>query len=233
MAIELAVLERAHRIADIVADAVGRIDQRVVPVGVEQRGERVRLVMIGEMDLRVGAERVVAQEALGVENVRRVGGAETAREDRKVAIVAPAARALHGVAQFAPERHAQMIGRMEAARHGDRVDIVARPAGDAQHLVDSEPRHRLAVALDRASAAPRRPPRPDCSRRTPPSRRRGCRHGSPGCASAACPGRRRVARPHDAEIEHARVRRARRRGVLLEHGLEPGVRDHASEGVGR
>ena len=37
---------------------------------------------------------------------------------------------------------------MEAARQRDRVDIAARPARDAQHLVDAEPRHRLAVALD-------------------------------------------------------------------------------------
>ncbi len=148
IAIELAVLQPAHRIADIVADAVGRIDERIVPVGVEQRGERVRLVMIGEMDLRVRAERVVAQEPLGVEDLARIGVAGAAREDREIAVVAPgAARAFDRIAQLAPERHAQMIGRMKPARQRDRVDLVACPPGDAQHLVDTEPRHRLAIAL--------------------------------------------------------------------------------------
>ena len=79
MAVEPAAAQRAHRIADIVADAVGRIDQRLVPIGVEQRRERVRLVVIGEMDLRVRPERAVAQKALAVEDASRVGGAEPSR----------------------------------------------------------------------------------------------------------------------------------------------------------
>ena len=35
--VEAAVAKRADRIADVVANSIGRVDQRIVPIGVEQR----------------------------------------------------------------------------------------------------------------------------------------------------------------------------------------------------
>ncbi len=153
MALELAALQAAHRIADIVADAVGRINERVVPVGVEQRRERMRLVVIGEMDLRVRPERIVLQETVRAEQLVRVGDAEAMAQHRELAVGALApAPALKRVVQLAPEREFVVVRREPAARGGDRVDIVAPPVSDPQHLVDRKPRHALARALHAGEA---------------------------------------------------------------------------------
>src|SRR5690348_12220199 len=77
MAGEGALFERAHAVADIVADAVGGEHQRVAPVGEEQRRQRMRLVVIGEMIAGVGAKAVVDEESLAGEDLRRIGGAPT------------------------------------------------------------------------------------------------------------------------------------------------------------
>src|ERR1700683_4376275 len=70
IAVELAARERANAVADVVADAVGRVDQCIIPVGIEQRRESVRLVMIGEVQRNSGAEAVVVEEVLGLERGR-------------------------------------------------------------------------------------------------------------------------------------------------------------------
>ena len=85
MAVEPAIAQRAHAVADIVADAVGRIDQRIVPIGVEQRGQRMRLVMVGEMERDAGTKPVLGEEILGAEDRERIGGAggaDSAPSDR-------------------------------------------------------------------------------------------------------------------------------------------------------
>src|ERR1051325_5010097 len=51
------------------------------------------------------------------------------------------------VPELARQRETVVVRRKPAARGGDRVDVVAPPARDAQHLVDREPGHLLARAL--------------------------------------------------------------------------------------
>ncbi len=71
MTIETALLQRAHAVADIVADPVSGVDERIVPIGVEQRRQRVRLVVIDERQRGVGAESVMREERTGAKNARR------------------------------------------------------------------------------------------------------------------------------------------------------------------
>jgi len=47
-AVEPPMLQYAHAVADVVAGAVGRIDQRLVPIGEEQSRQRMRFMMIDE-----------------------------------------------------------------------------------------------------------------------------------------------------------------------------------------
>ena len=131
VALERAIFQAAHRVADIVANAVRRVDQRLVPVGVEQRSERMRRMMIGEIDLRLGPERIVFQKAIGAEQPVRIRDAEAMREHREFAVGAlAAAPAVECVMQLAPEWETIIVRRKPAARGRDRIDIVAPPARD-------------------------------------------------------------------------------------------------------
>src|SRR5947209_5944104 len=63
-----------------------------------------------------------------------------------VCALAPAP-AIERVVQLPPQRKFVVMCRKPAARGGDRVDIAARPARDAQHLIDRKPWDALARAL--------------------------------------------------------------------------------------
>ena len=177
---ERAVLQAAHRIADIVADAVGRIDQRLVPVGVEQRGERVARVVVGEIDLRVRPERIVLQEAVGAEQLVRIGDAEAMAQDRELAM-----RALFPLPAF--ERVPELARQRETcsrASETSRAWSRSRRRRCAASPRCAAPRRSRARAPSRpspsrGSSAPRTPRRPARSRRTRRRTSRACRRGSP------------------------------------------------------
>ena len=65
--LEAMVPQRADRTADIVADSVGGVNQCVVPVGVEQRGECMRGVMIRKKYARLRPKAVRGKELGGPE----------------------------------------------------------------------------------------------------------------------------------------------------------------------
>ena len=53
----------------------------------------------------------------------------------------------HGVVNVARQRERKIVQRKNAADRRDHIDLVARPAGDAQHFVDGEPGHIVAPAF--------------------------------------------------------------------------------------
>ena len=143
-----AVGEMAMAVIDRIATAVGGDQERVVPVGVEQRRQRVRFVMIVEKHCRVVAEAAGAAEFGDVENVvdlRRVVAQKLRRH------VAPRIAFDIFAILFADPAHAADIAiedrRKFRAAEADDVDVVARRAGDRQHLVDGEVGMLAAVAL--------------------------------------------------------------------------------------
>jgi hypothetical protein len=62
MTIQPAALEATNRIADIVAYAVGRVDQRIIPIGMKQRRQRMRFVMVLEADFGVGSKGMIGEK---------------------------------------------------------------------------------------------------------------------------------------------------------------------------
>ena len=62
MAFEHSFPQRSHTIAHVVADTVGRIDQSVIPVGVEQCRKTVGFVMIDKVQFCVRAEAVLSKK---------------------------------------------------------------------------------------------------------------------------------------------------------------------------
>src|SRR5262249_30369905 len=138
--LKLALLERTHAVADVVADAIGGVDQRVIPIREKQGGERVRLVMVDKAHRNVGAEPVVGQKPIRPEERQRVLNPEPATEGGDVALGALAAElALPGVVQFVDQRKAIVLGREIASHERNGVDIGANPARRPQHLVDGKP----------------------------------------------------------------------------------------------
>ena len=126
VAFELAVLQRADRIADIVAEPVRRIDQRLRPVGEEQRVERVRLVVVGEMEFHVRAERIFVAETVGAEQLRRIADAGAICDGEHVALRALAAvPAPRRVVEVAQQLEAQILRRKGADAERYHVDVVA------------------------------------------------------------------------------------------------------------
>jgi hypothetical protein len=114
---EPSVLERANRIADVVADAVGRIDQRLVPVGEEQRRQRMRRMVVGEEELRIGTKSVLREEQPGVEDRQCIGGAIALAVTPYLALLAFLAEpAADGVVDLLVERIFQIVRREERAR---------------------------------------------------------------------------------------------------------------------
>ncbi len=237
---ERAIFEAAHRVADVVADAVRRIDQRLVPVGVEQRGERVARVMVGEIDLRVGPERIVLQEPVGAEQLVRIGDAEAVAQDRELAM-----RALFPLPAFerVPEL-ARQLRNYSRASETSRAWSRSRRHRCAASPQRAAPRRSRARAPSRpspsrGSSAPRTPRRPAHSRRTRRRTSRACLRGWPGYAKRylfLC-GRagREAITIHAARAEGVRVRGA---GSSRKLRLTPspwrgeGRRERVSVGVG-
>ena len=62
MTIQPAALEAANRIADIVADAVRRVDQCIIPIGMKKGRERMRFVMVLEVDFGVGSKGMIGEK---------------------------------------------------------------------------------------------------------------------------------------------------------------------------
>src|SRR5205807_7119325 len=109
--VEPTILERTDAVAHVVADAVRGVDERVVPFGIKQSGERMRLVMIDETKVHVRPKAVLGDEAVGAEQLLRfLPGA--GRQHGKVAAepLAPGAAA-RGVIKVAQQRKAQIVHR--------------------------------------------------------------------------------------------------------------------------
>jgi hypothetical protein len=81
---QAAVLQRADAVADVVADPVRRVEQGIVPVGVEQGRERMGLVMVGEFEDDIRPEPMIAEESVGAEHRFRVGGAAKLAMDQEI-----------------------------------------------------------------------------------------------------------------------------------------------------
>ena len=148
MAFKHSFPQRSHTVAHIVADTVGRIDQSLVPVGVEQRRKTMRFVMIDKMQFRVRAEAVLSEKQFAAKQPMRVGNAGSLADRCQIPLKAPAPETIaQRVVDVAHQREAEIVQRKGAANGRDRIHIVARPAGDMQHFVDGEPGDRAAPAL--------------------------------------------------------------------------------------
>jgi hypothetical protein len=100
------------------------------------------------MQRHIGTERILFEKAIGAEDRRKRAGAAPTRNRHHVAIGAlAAARAIDRVSQVRTQGKTIVMRRKKAARESDRVDLVAGPVGDAQHLVDGEPRDGVSPSL--------------------------------------------------------------------------------------
>src|SRR5262249_15316434 len=69
---EAAGLERTNAVAYIVAYAIPRINERIVPIRVEQPGQAMRLMEACEIDWNSRPKRLIAAELCGLEQSQRV-----------------------------------------------------------------------------------------------------------------------------------------------------------------
>src|ERR1700704_6424865 len=68
--------------------------------------------------------------------------------DHEIAQLSVAAYATaKAIVQLFVEWITEILPRIERANGDDRIDVGARPAGDAQHLINSEPWHPVAGPL--------------------------------------------------------------------------------------
>src|SRR5262249_12146696 len=117
--------------------------------GEEESRQRVRVVVIGEEEPRIGTKSVGVEKAAGSEDRKRVGRALTLAlaPDLTQARLA-AAVAAQRMSDLPVRRQPQGDSRGERAGRRDDVDVAAGPAGDAEDLVDRKPRHPVARALE-------------------------------------------------------------------------------------
>ena len=135
-------------VIDAVAAGIGGDQERLVPLGMKQRRQRMRLVMIVEINLGVIAKAAGAAELRDIENIVDARGVVAANfaehEPARVLLdifsilLAQPAHAANGAVKF---------GRELAAAYADDVDVLAGDAADTQHLVDGEVRILPPVAL--------------------------------------------------------------------------------------
>ena len=145
---QLAVPEEPHGILHIVAPAIGGIEQRLGPAGMEEAGERMGEMVIAEGDRGGRGEIELALEALAVEHG---GGIRPAIADAFVlhvfmALAAEPPAKLEG--DVSPRRKmAEETGGKHAPGHGHGADLRALAPGDGQAFVDGLDRYAPAVAL--------------------------------------------------------------------------------------
>ena len=141
IAVELAACERANAVADVVAEAVGRVDKCIVPVGIEERRECVRLVMIDKVQRNTGAKAVIVQELLASEEGLRVARPAAPAQSRQLPLAEVRTQpAPHPVVDFLEKTVAQIARGKKRPRCRYGVNVAACPAGDLQNLIDGEPR---------------------------------------------------------------------------------------------
>ena len=153
MAIEPAAAQCPHAVTDVVAHAVRGIEEGIAPIREEQCRQSVRLVVIDECERNIRTKAVVAQE------LRRSKDRTGIQRPTQLAVHHQIAERSIG-AQGAPHRIDRLLVRgkakiarwKERARRCQHVDVAARPAGNAQHLVDRRPRDTLPRALDARQA---------------------------------------------------------------------------------
>ena len=146
--VEAILPQRADRVADVVANSVGGVDQRVVPVGVEERGERMRGVMIGEEYFGLRTEAVLGKEPVGAEKTRRIRCVVTGTDVREIALEPLVSQHLPRlVIEFPHRGKTEIVQREDTVNGGNRVNVPARPARDVQNLIDGEPRNVVAPAF--------------------------------------------------------------------------------------
>ena len=134
-----------RRIEDAVAAAIGGVDQRIIPVGVEQRAQRMRRMMVVEEDV-TGAEPVVGQEPADVEHPLRLAEAPSAEHAEQVPVLA-----LAHIAESECRGIVVALGIVGAGqRHG--VDLLGPQPRLVEAFRNRLHGHPVPVALD-----PRRP----------------------------------------------------------------------------
>ena len=69
--LDRAVAEKAHRILHVVAAAVGRIEQRLRPIGMEQGRQGMGAVMVEESEMGLGPEAEIARGRPARSNMAR------------------------------------------------------------------------------------------------------------------------------------------------------------------
>ena len=151
--LDRAVAEAAHRILHVVAAAIGRIEQRLGPIRVEQRRQGMGAVMVEKSEMGLRPEAEIAEEGRPIEHGE--------------GIRAPVAHALglHVFVLLAPRHAADSGGEPLAA--GEMREIALREGAAAQqhriHLRQASPRDGKAFvdSLDRNAVAielhPRQP----------------------------------------------------------------------------
>ena len=151
-----AAAQEAVAVLHVVAAAVGGIDQRIVPIGMKQRRERMRAVMVVEVHPAVVAKAHLPPQTGRVEYALGVGAPGAHQLALEADVAHPALQLLEAPAELAPgvEMGAPAPGKDgPAQRHG--VHLRTGRAGDGQALVDRLVRDAAAVDLDAGQALER------------------------------------------------------------------------------
>ena len=129
-----AVLKEVVAVIDLIAAAVGGVEQRLLPIGEEEARQRVGKMVVREEDSRVGPQPEIGEEGGGVEHF--AGAApQFADDDIHLAGLFAAGDAAQPLTQlFVRPPMGEIAPAKEPARAHHDFDVRALDAGDAQHL---------------------------------------------------------------------------------------------------
>jgi len=144
-----AAAEKPDRVLRVVARAVGRIEQRLRPIGMEEAGQRMGQMMIAERDIRVGPESIVRQKSRRIEQREGIPSAIAVAFDIHVFLFFPAQRtAQPGLQEAGPGKMPIVALGEEAAVQNQNIHLPPLPACNRQafvHCLDGDaPAIRLA-----------------------------------------------------------------------------------------
>ena len=169
-------------VIDLIAAAVGGVEQRLVPIGEEQARQRVREMVVGEEQPRVGPQPEIGEEGAGVEHL--VGAApELADDDIHLARLLVAGEAAQPFAQpFVRPPIGEIAPAEEAAGADQHVDV-ARSTPAMRRTSASDGLGKTARALDPVEPLLGDGGNDACSRRTARPTNRAAPNAGSGSAS--------------------------------------------------